>query len=440
LSADSIPTQPPAQTLAQTTSGATPPAKTTPSALLGLQCHLCKAMFPAEALYVCDKCLGPLQPVYDYRAIHVTREQIEKRPKNLWRYRELLPITGEPLTGFHSGFTPLVRCDRLAARLGMSELYIKDDSVNHPTLSYKDRVVSIAATRAVELGFNVLSCASTGNLANSVAAHAARLGVECCVFIPDNLEPGKVLGSAIYRPTILAIAGNYDDVNRLCTQVADRYGWGFVNINLRSYYADGAKTMGFEIVEQLGWRYPRHVVSPVAGGTLLPRILRGFREFREIGLVDGDLPRIHAAQAAGCAPVVRALEAGLDHPEPVRPDTIAKSIAIGNPADGYQVLESVRSTGGTGASVTDTQIVDAIQLLAEAEGIFTEPAGGTTLAATVELVRRGAIGPNDSTVVCITGNGYKTADVMAGRIAPPVRLGRAFKEFEGWWESRQAIA
>jgi len=397
-------------------------------------------MFPAEALYVCDKCLGPLQPVYDYRAIHVTREQIEKRPKNLWRYRELLPITGEPLTGFHSGFTPLVRCDRLAARLGMSELYIKDDSVNHPTLSYKDRVVSIAATRAVELGFNVLSCASTGNLANSVAAHAARLGVECCVFIPDNLEPGKVLGSAIYRPTILAIAGNYDDVNRLCTQVADRYGWGFVNINLRSYYADGAKTMGFEIVEQLGWRYPRHVVSPVAGGTLLPRILRGFREFREIGLVDGDLPRIHAAQAAGCAPVVRALEAGLDHPEPVRPDTIAKSIAIGNPADGYQVLESVRSTGGTGASVTDTQIVDAIQLLAEAEGIFTEPAGGTTLAATVELVRRGAIGPNDSTVVCITGNGYKTADVMAGRIAPPVRLGRAFKEFEGWWESRQAIA
>jgi len=410
------------------------------SALTGLQCHLCKALFPAEAIYVCDKCLGPLEPVYDYKAIRVTREQIEKRPKNLWRYRELLPITGEPLTGFHSGFTPLISCDRLAARLGLRELYIKDDSVNHPTLSYKDRVVSIAATRAVELGFKVLSCASTGNLANSVSAHAARLGLECVVFIPDNLEPGKILGSAIYRPTILAIAGNYDDVNRLCTQVADRYGWGFVNINLRSYYAEGAKTMGFEIVEQLGWRYPRHVVSPVAGGTLLPRILRGFRELAEIGLVEGELPRIHAAQAAGCAPVVRALEAGLEHPELVRPDTIAKSIAIGNPADGYQVLKSVRSTGGTGAAVTDTQIVDAIQLLAETEGIFTEPAGGTTLAATVDLVRRGVIGPDESTVVCITGNGYKTTDVMAGRIPEPVRLGRGFKEFEGWWESRQALA
>jgi threonine synthase len=397
-------------------------------------------MFPAEATYVCEKCLGPLEPVYDYASITVTREDIEKRPKNLWRYRELLPITGEPLTGLHSGFTPLVRCDRLADRLGLRELYLKDDSVNHPTLSYKDRVVSIAATRAVELGFKVISCASTGNLANSVSAHAARLGLECCVFIPDNLEPGKVLGSAIYRPTILAIAGNYDDVNRLCTQVADRYGWGFVNINLRSYYAEGAKTMGFEIAEQLGWRYPSHIVSPVAGGTLLPRILRGLRELSTIGLVDGELPRIHAAQASGCAPVVRALEAGLEHPELVRPDTIAKSIAIGNPADGYQVLESIRSTGGSGAAVTDNQILEAIQLLAETEGIFTEPAGGTTLAATIELVRRGVIGPDESTVVCITGNGYKTMDVMAGRTAEPVRLGRGFKEFENWWESREALA
>jgi threonine synthase len=410
------------------------------SALTGLQCHLCKSSFPAEATYVCDKCLGPLEPVYDYASITVTRDEIERRPKNLWRYRELLPITGEPLTGFNSGFTPLVRCDRLADRLGLRELYLKDDSVNHPTLSYKDRVVSIAATRAVELGFKVISCASTGNLANSVSAHAARLGLECCVFIPDNLEPGKILGSAIYRPTILAIAGNYDDVNRLCTQVADRYGWGFVNINLRSYYAEGAKTMGFEIVEQLGWRYPRHIVSPVAGGTLLPRILRGLRELATIGLVEGELPQIHAAQAAGCAPVVHALDNGLEHPELVRPDTIAKSIAIGNPADGYQVLESVRSTGGSGAAVTDKQILEAIQLLAETEGIFTEPAGGTTVAATIDLVRRGVIGPDESTVICITGNGYKTMDVMAGRMTEPIRLGRGFKEFEGWWESRQALA
>jgi len=391
-------------------------------------------------LWVCEKCLGPLEPFYDYAAVHVTREEIERRPKNLWRYRELLPITGEPRTGFNSGFTPLVRCTRLADRLGLSELYIKDDSVNHPTLSYKDRVVSVAATRALELGFDVLACASTGNLANSVAAHAARLGVECCVFIPDNLEAGKLLGSAIYRPTILAIAGNYDDVNRLCTQVGDRYGWGFVNINLRAYYAEGAKTMGFEIVEQLGWRYPDHVVSPVAGGTLLPRILRGFRELAEVGLAHGNLPHVHAAQASGCAPVVNALNEGLEHPEPVGPDTIAKSIAIGNPADGFQVLEAVRSTGGAGAAVSDKQIIDAIQLLAETEGIFTEPAGGTTLAATIDLVRRGVIERDESVVVCVTGNGYKTAEVMKDRLLTPVNLGRSFKEFEAWFEGRRAAA
>jgi threonine synthase len=401
---------------------------------------VCKAAFPAEAIYVCDRCLGPLEPVYDYSAITLTREDIARRPKNLWRYRELLPITGAPKTGFHSGFTPLVRCTRLAERLGVSELYIKDDSVNHPTLSYKDRVVSVAATRAVELGFEVLACASTGNLANSVAAHAARLGLECSVFIPDNLEAGKLLGSAIFGPTILAIAGNYDDVNRLCTQVADRYGWGFVNINLRSYYAEGAKTMGFEIVEQLGWRYPDHLVSPVAGGTLLPRIARGLRELRQIGLVEGELPKIHAAQAAGCAPVVRALESGAEHPEPVRPDTIAKSLAIGNPADGYQVLQTVRATGGSGAAVTDHQIVDAIRLLAETEGIFTEPAGGTTLGGAIDLIQRGVIGADESIVVCVTGNGYKTAEVVSGLLTEPIHLSRSFTDFEAWWESRQALA
>jgi threonine synthase len=401
---------------------------------------VCKATFPALATYVCDKCLGPLEPVYDYAAITVTRDEIASRPKNIWRYRELLPITGEPKSGFHSGFTPLVRCTRLAERLGVRELYIKDDSVNHPTLSYKDRVVSVAATRAVELGLEVLACASTGNLANSVAAHAARLGLECCVFIPDNLEAGKVLGSAIFGPTILAIAGNYDDVNRLCTQVADRFGWGFVNINLRSYYAEGAKTLGFEIVEQLGWRFPQHVVSPVAGGTLLPRIARGFRELRQIGLVSGELPRIHAAQAAGCAPIVRALESGAEHPDPVRPDTIAKSIAIGNPADGYQVLQTVRATGGAGTAVADSDIVAAIRLLAETEGIFTEPAGGTTLAGAIELIKRRVIGPDESVVVCVTGNGYKTSEVVSGQLTEPVRLSRAFKEFESWWEGRKAIA
>jgi threonine synthase len=410
------------------------------SALIGLQCHLCKATFPAEATYVCEKCLGPLEPVYDYAAVRLTRQDIERRPKNMWRYRELLPIAGEPQTGFHTGFTPLVRCDRLADRLGLRELYIKDDSVNHPTLSYKDRVVSVAATRAKELGFEVLACASTGNLANSVSAHAARLGMECCVFIPDTLEAGKVLGSAIFGPTILAINGNYDDVNRLCTQVADRYHWGFVNINLRSYYAEGAKTIGFEVIEQLGWRFPDHLVSPVAGGTLLPRIVRGFRELKQIGLVDGELPKVHAAQAAGCAPIVNAIAAGIDYPDPVKPDTIAKSIAIGNPADGYQVIQTVRATGGAASAVPDADIVAAIRLLAETEGIFTEPAGGTTLAATIDLVRRGVIRPGESVVTCITGNGYKTAEVVTNTLAEPIKLSRAFKEFEAWWESRQALA
>jgi threonine synthase len=360
----------------------------------------------------------------------LTRERIERRPKNLWRYRELLPIAGAPRTGLHTGFTPLVRAARLAERLGVRELYIKDDSVNHPTFSYKDRVVSVAATRALELGFSVLACASTGNLANSVAAHAARLGLECSVFIPHDLEAAKILGAAIYGPRVFAIAGTYDDVNRLCTQVADRFGWAFVNINLRSYYAEGAKTYGFEIVEQLGWRFPRHIVSPVAGGTLLPRIARACRELRDVGLVEGELPRIHAVQADGSAPVVRALEDGLEHPEPVRPQTIARSIAIGNPADGFQVLETIRSTGGSGARVSDEAILDAIRALAETEGIFTEPAGGATLAGAIALLDRGAIPRDESLVVCITGNGYKTAEILHDRLDAPVRLGRSFREFE----------
>lgn len=397
-----------------------------------LRCHLCKTTFPARALWVCDQCLGPLEVTYDYDAIAplLSRDLIERRPKSLWRYRELLPIEGEPRTGLHSGFTPLVRADRLARRLGVSELYVKDDSVNHPTFSYKDRVVSVAATRAVELGFPVFACASTGNLANSVSAHAARLGLACSVFIPDDLEPGKVAGSRVYGPRIIAVRGNYDDVNRLCTQVADKYGWGFANINLRAYYAEGAKTYGFEIAEQLGWHFPDHVVSPVAGGTLLPRILKGFEELRRVGLVDGELPSIHAAQAAGCAPVVQAFEAGLEFPEPVKPNTIAKSIAIGNPADGFQVLHALRSTGGSAMAVEDHEVLDGIQLLAETEGIFTEPAGGVTVAATRKLIERGVLPRDESIVICITGNGYKTIEVMNGRGQEPIRIGRSLKDFE----------
>jgi threonine synthase len=397
----------------------------------GLTCHLCGATYPAEALWVCADCLGPLEVSYDYAAVRtvMTRSVIESRPRSLWRYLELLPVE-EPRTGFNSGFTPLVRATRLARELGVDELYLKDDSVNHPTFSYKDRVVAIAATRAVELGFQVFGCASTGNLAGSVAAHAARLGLSCYVFIPHDLEPAKVLGAAIYAPHVVAVEGNYDDVNRLCTQIADRYGWGFANINLRSYYAEGAKTMGFEIAEQLGWRFPDHVVSPVAGGTLLPRIYKGFRELREVGLVSGQLPKIHAAQPAGSSPVINALDAGLEFPEPVKPDTIAKSLAIGNPADGFQVVKVVHETGGAGASATDPEILDAVQLLAQTEGIFTEPAGGTTLAVTRKLIKQGVIKRNQSVVVCITGNGYKTAEVMMGRVAQPTRIGRSLADFE----------
>ena len=397
----------------------------------GLTCHECGASYEPQALWVCGSCLGPLEVTYRYDAIRaaISRELVESRPRSLWRYLELLPVE-EPRTGFHSGFTPLVRASRLARELGVAELYIKDDSVNHPTFSYKDRVVSIAATKAVELGFPVFACASTGNLANSVSAHAARLGLRCYVFIPNDLEPAKILGAAIYQPHVVAIEGNYDDVNRLCTQIADRYGWGFANINLRSYYAEGAKTMGFEIVEQLGWTYPDHVVSPVAGGTLLPRIYKGMRELREVGLASGTLPKIHAAQPSGCAPVIRALDAGLDFPELVKPDTIAKSLAIGNPADGFQVLKVVKETGGSGAMVSDPEILAAIELLASTEGIFTEPAGGTTLAATRRLIQSGVIKPTESVVVCITGNGFKTAEVMRDRVERPVTIGRGLADFE----------
>ena len=407
----------------------------------GLTCHLCGKTYPAEALWVCAECLGPLEVSYDYDAVRsvMTRSLVESRPRSLWRYLELLPVK-EPRTGFNSGFTPLVRATRLARELGLAELYLKDDSVNHPTFSYKDRVVSVAATRAVELEFQVFGCASTGNLAGSVAAHAARLGLPCYVFIPNDLEPAKILGAAIYEPHVVAVEGNYDDVNRLCTQIADRYGWGFANINLRSYYAEGAKTMGFEVAEQLGWRFPDHLVSPVAGGTLLPRIYKGFREFRDVGLVDGTLPRIHAAQPTGSAPVIRALDAGAEFPDPVKPNTIAKSLAIGNPADGFQVIRVVKETGGTGVMVTDDEILDSIQLLARTEGIFTEPAGGTTLAATRALVQRGVIKAHESVVVCITGNGYKTAEVVRDRVAAPTQIGRSLADFDRVLGSRVKVA
>lgn len=346
------------------------------SFVTGMKCRECGEAYPVGAHHVCEFCFGPLEVQYDYDAVArtMTRAAIEARPRNIWRYRELLPIESEPKIGLYSGFTPLVKADRLGAALGVKELYVKDDSVNHPTFSYKDRVVSVAISKAIELGFDTVSCASTGNLANSVAAHAARAGLRCFIFIPDNLEQGKVIGSTIYRPIPVAIKGNYDDVNRLCTEIADKYRWAFVNINIRPFYTEGAKTYGFEVAEQLGWKLPQHIVVPTAGGTILPKVARAFEELVRIGLVADTPARIYSAQAAGSAPVVNALHRESDLIEPVKPDTIAKSIAIGNPADGYYVLKAVRKSGGWGEKATDAEIVAGIKLLAETEGIFTEPA------------------------------------------------------------------
>ncbi len=402
------------------------------STVIGLKCRECGTEYPKEPVHVCETCFGPLEVVYDYKSIArtFTRAAIESRPRNLWRYKELLPVEGEPRVGLHSGFTPLVRADRLAAALGVRELWVKDDSVNHPTFSYKDRVVSVSISKAIEFGFDTVSCASTGNLANSVSAHAARAGLNCFVFIPHDLERGKVIGSAIYGPRVVAIQGNYDDVNRLCSEIADKYGWAFVNVNIRPYYTEGAKTYGFEIAEQLGWKLPKHVVIPTAGGTILPKVARAFRELRDLGLVDGPLPAIYSAQAAGCAPVIHALHHGSDLITPVKPATIAKSIAIGNPADGYYVLKAVRESGGWGEAATDAEIVEAIRLLATTEGIFTEPAGGTTVAVTKKLIDQGRLPKNESIVICVTGNGYKTLEAVQDTVEASYTIGSRLADFD----------
>jgi threonine synthase len=402
------------------------------SFVTGLQCRECGRKYPQEPLYVCEICFGPLELQYDYPAVtaKISRDTIASRERNLWRYRELLPIDGEPRVGLYSGFTPLVRAERLGAALGVKELYVKDDSVNHPSFSYKDRVVSVAISKAIEFGFDTVSCASTGNLANSVAAHAAKAGLDCYVFIPDGLEQGKIIGSAIYGPKTVAIKGNYDDVNRLCSEIGDKYGWAFVNVNLRPYYSEGAKTHGFEVAEQLGWKLPKHIVVASAGGTILPKLAKGFKELVKVGLVEDTGCRIYSAQAAGCAPIIQALHKGTDLVSPVKPNTIASSIAIGNPADGYYVLEAVKESGGWGESVTDQEILDGIKLLARTEGIFTEPAGGTEVAVTQKLIESGRIPRDESIVISITGNGYKTLEVVAKSVEKPHTIAATLENFD----------
>lgn len=402
------------------------------SYVIGLKCKECGHRIGIEPFHVCSHCFGPYEVEYDYDAMKgkVTRASIEAGPKSLWRYRDLLPIQGEPICGQHSGFTPLKRAKRLAAELGVKELYIKDDSCNYPTYSYKERVVSVAITKAVEFGFDVVGCASTGNLANSVAAHAAQAGLKCYVMIPHDLEQGKVLGSLVFGPTMVRIKGNYDDVNRLCTEIADKYGWAIVNVNLRPYYTEGAKTFGFEIAEQLGWKLPQHTISPTAGGTILPKIYKGYEEFIKLGIVEDTKPKIYSAQASGCNPVVTAIHKHCDIIEPQKPNTIAKSIAIGNPADGYYVYGAVNDSGGWGESATDPEIVDAIKLLAKTEGIWTEPAGGTTLAATIKLIQSGRIPKDESICVCITGNGLKTLEVVENALPRPESIDAKLEKFD----------
>ncbi|WP_319421644.1 threonine synthase [Pleurocapsa sp. FMAR1] len=388
--------------------------------------------YPLKALNVCEETFSPLEVEYDYDEIRrqVSRETIAAGPNSIWRYKAFLPVESENPIDVGTGMTPLVKSNRLARRLGLKNLYIKNDAVNMPTLSFKDRVVSVALTRAKELGFSTVSCASTGNLANSTAAIAAHAGMDCCVFIPADLEAGKIMGTLIYNPTVMAVKGNYDQVNRLCSEVGNSYGWGFVNINLRPYYSEGSKTLGYEVAEQLGWELPDHIVAPLASGSLFTKIYKGFNEFVKVGLVEDKKVRFSGAQAEGCSPIAQAFKEGRDFVTPVKPNTIAKSIAIGNPADGYYALDVARKTNGNIESVTDAEIIEGMKLLAETEGIFTETAGGTTVAVLKKLVEAGKINPDEKTVIYITGNGLKTQEAVQGYIGEPLTIEPKLDSFE----------
>jgi threonine synthase len=407
-----------------------------------LKCRECGREYPLEATHVCEFDFGPLEVAYDYDRIKksLTRAAIASRPRSMWRYRELLPVAGEPTVGSQVGFTPLVKADRLAKALGIRELWIKNDTVNYPTLSFKDRVVSVALSRSRELGFNTVACASTGNLANSVAANAASAGLKSYVFIPSDLEHGKVINSLVYGANVIGIKGHYDEVNRLCAEIAGKFGWAFVNVNMRPYYAEGSKSMGFEIMEQLGWQIPQHTVVPMASGSLLTKIQKSYQEFTKLGLVNEAKYSIHGAQATGCSPISVAQKAGLDFFKPIKPNTIAKSLAIGTPADGFYALRVMKETGGAADDVTDDEIREGIRLLAECEGIFAETAGGVTVGVARKLIASGKIPANDSAVLCITGNGLKTLDAVVGHVGKTREIKPSLREFEAMLASEEKVS
>jgi threonine synthase len=396
-----------------------------------LSCKECKTPYPLDARYVCERCFGPLEVTYSAREdvdVAALRRRIQAGPHSVWRYQDFLPVDAPPRGALPAGWTPLLRADRLAERLGLREVWIKNDAAN-PTHSFKDRVVAVALARARELGFEVIACASTGNLANAVAAHAAAAGLESYVFIPADLEEPKILATGVYGTNLVAVRGNYDDVNRLCTEVSGEYPWAFVNVNMRPYYAEGSKTIAYEIAEQLGWQLPDRIVSPIASGSLFTKIARGFEEWIELGLVEGAVPTMNGAQASGCNPVAAAFAAGHDVCRPVKPDTIAKSLAIGNPADGPYALELARRTGGAIDEVSDEEIVAGIKLLAETTGIFTETAGGVTTAVLAKLAARGDVDADERVVAVITGEGLKTLECARGTFETH-EVDPSFEDFE----------
>jgi threonine synthase len=404
---------------------------------LALHCPLCRADSSPAPTAICERCLGPLEPAYDPARTLPDRATIATRPRSLWRYREWLPFEpfdGEPALSRDTGYTPLVDAPALARRLGVARCWLKNDTVSHPSLSFKDRVVSVAINAARGFRLDTIGCASTGNLANAVAAQAARAGLAAWIFVPEDLEPGKVVGTAVYGPRLVRVRGTYDDVNRLCAQVADRFGWGIVNVNLRAYYGEGSKTVAFELAEQLGWRLPTAVVAPMAGGSLLTKLRKGFGELAAAGLVDapaGRGPRLYGAQAAGCAPIVRLVERGGDVVVPEIPHTIARSLAIGNPADGPSAARAICETGGGAAAVSDDDLVAGIRLLAETTGVFAETAGGVTVAGALALADSGQLRPDDEVALCITGNGLKTVEAVAGRLVDAPLVAPKLREVVG---------